>query len=229
MNLVSQRRRGLVNACLNKAALQIALVLAIALTSASHASATPVCADSVLSVISSEVVIGSGGSVGCFANSSLPGLTLYTTGPITPVLSNSALTVEATWIVGYSGPAPASTTIGYAVVITGTPDQSMTWALEVGPQGGSLSPVAGSAFLVDPSGTSVFDGSQLVSPIYPGNYTIDLTVISASNFTVEAPANASVDLVDPTPSGVPEPASVATLGIGLAAGFLFLGKLRKKQ
>jgi len=84
--------------------------------------------------------------------------------------------------------------------------------------------------MIDPSGTSVFNSSALVSPIYPGNYTVDLMASSLMAFNVSAPANTSVDLTDPTPNGtVPEPASVATLGLGLAAGLLIVSRRRKKQ
>jgi hypothetical protein len=61
-------------------------------------------------------------------------------------LTNDLETVDAVWQGGYSGTGPASTTIGYDVVITGTPDQSMTWGLEVKPEGGSFVPIAGGTF-----------------------------------------------------------------------------------
>lgn len=160
-----------------------------------------------------------------------PGLTFYTTGPINSVLSEQSVpTFKATWTVAYTGPGPASTNVAYDVVIAGTSGQPVTWALEVEPPTGPLVPIAGGSFAIALSGISEFTDNQAVSPIFPGNYTVELTATSDASFSVNAPANSSVDIANPTPNGtVPEPASVATLGIGLAAGLLFFGKLRRKN
>ena len=57
-------------------------LIAMGLIAASTASATGVaCSDGVLSLVSVSS-FGTGGSPLCDVNSSLPGLTLYTSGPI---------------------------------------------------------------------------------------------------------------------------------------------------
>jgi hypothetical protein len=230
MNSVSQRLGGLVNISRKQLAFYVVPAVLIGLVMASQASATTTCATSVLTLVSSELVSGSGGSLGCSVNST-PGLTFYTTGPINSVLSEQNVpTFKAIWTAAYTGPGPASTNVAYDVLIAGTAGQPVAWALEVQPPSGPLVPIAGGNFTIALSGISEFTNNQAVSPIVPGNYTVELTASSDASFSVNAPANSSVDVANPTPNGtVPEPASVATLGIGLAAGFLFFGKLRKKN
>lgn len=134
--------------------------------------------------------------------------------------------------MAYSGPSPASTTVAYDVILAGTAGQAITWALEVEPPHLGFTPVAGGLITINPSGSNEYSDNVGIGGIVAGNYTFELTATSTlgSSFSVNAPANSSIDVANPTPNGtVPEPASLATLGIGLAAGFLFFGKLRKKN
>ena len=62
------------------------------------------------------------------------------------------------------------------------------------------------------------------SPV-PGNLTIDgdLSLTMAPGQTLSLPGSFDINI------NTPEPASLGTLGIGLAAGLLFLGKLRRSE
>ncbi|MGA7415663.1 MAG: PEP-CTERM sorting domain-containing protein [Bryobacteraceae bacterium] len=207
-------------------------VVFMGLAAASQASAAGVCSDSVLTLVSAQVITGSGGAAQCSVSTTLPGLIFSTSAPIHSVLSEANVpTVAATWIVAYTGTGPASTTVAYDVLFNGSASQPLTWGLDVGPTGGSLAPVAGGGFLLDPTGSKEFSATQTFTGIEPGSYTFEVFAFSnsTSGFNVSVPGATSIDLKDPTPNGVPEPASIATLGIGLAAGLLFLSKRRKKQ
>lgn len=210
----------------------VAPVVLMGLAAASQALATAVCGDSVLTLISAQVITGSGGTAQCSVSTTLPGLIFSTSGPVNSVLSEANVpTVAATWTVAYTGKGPASTTMAYDILFGGSAGQPLTWGLEVGPTGGSLTPVAGGAFLLGPTGSREFSATETFTGVEPGSYTFEVFAFSnsTSGFNVSVPGATSIDLKDPTPSGAPEPASVATLGIGLAAGLLFLRRRSKKQ
>lgn len=222
MNFVSHGFGGFAARSLQHFALLVVPVLAIGLATANQASATATCSTSSLTLLSAQLITGSGGGVGCTANPT-PGLTFYTTAPINSVLSETNVpTFEATWTVAYNGPSPASTTVAYDVIIAGASGQPVTWALEVQTPSSGLAPIAGGLFDIGQSGSTEFRDSQSVGGIIAGNYTFILEATSTGSFSVDAPANTSIDVANPNASGVPEPASVATLGIGLAAGYLFV-------
>jgi hypothetical protein len=207
-------------------------LVAIGLVAVGQASATT-CATSVLTLTGAQVVTGQG-TVGCDVTTTPPGLALYgnvSSASIQPtgIAEVSGLNrAAATWSIFYSGAGPATTTLAYDVQFNGSPSQSMTWLLDVSTPVGTL-PLAGGPFVLNLSGFSEFSGSEAVSTIIPGNYTFDVSASSGSPFNVTVPEGLTVDIPNPTPNGVPEPASVATLAIGLAAGALLLGKRRKKN
>jgi hypothetical protein len=216
-------------------------LMAIGLMAAGQASATTACADSVLSLVSVSSV-GTGGSPQCTVNTSLPGLTLYTDNPITAVVTgpsdvNKAATpqiipvglyqVSSIWNVQYLGGGPATTSVSYDVILGGNMGQFISWAIALGPEGGPLSPVGGGATTLT-GATEEFSGT-VNAPVSPGTYTFDVYASSNGTFSVDVPANSSVDIQDPRLTGAPEPASLATLTLGLAAGFLVLRRRSKKQ
>jgi hypothetical protein len=198
------------------------LAMTIGLVAIGQASATS-CSDSVLSLVSVSSV-GAGGSPDCAIDPTLPGLTLYTSSPIGLVNTSGN---AATWNVAYSGPGPASTYLSYDVIFNGTSGQNFVWGIDVGPEGGTLSAVAG-GFYTFTSSSKEFTGTTGFFPIYPGTYTVEVTANSPHPLNVSIPGLSSIDIPDPTPT-VPEPASVATLAIGLAAGLLFLRKRSVKR
>jgi PEP-CTERM motif len=210
-------------------------LVVVGLVAVGQASATPTCATSVLALTSAQIVTGQG-SVGCEVTTTPPGLALsgnVVSAAIQPAglaqISGPISRAEATWSVSYSGTGPATTTLAYDVIFGGSSSQPITWALTVGTPGGTL-PLAGGAFTLTEAGIKELTGSETVSTIVPGSYTFDLSASSVLPFNVSVPTGTTVDIPNPTAnSGVPEPASIATLGIGLAAGLLFVGKRRKKE
>lgn len=207
---------------LKQTALTIAPLALLAFALARPATGTT-CVSSTPTLTSNSCSIteGSGDlNTTSFTSPSPGGLSLFSDGDLFPAFvqlnpETGSYLLTLNWSVTYTGP-PATTDIHYDVIFGGS--ATILWSLEVD----NVEKASGMV-----SGSGDAQGEVMNLPVIDGTYNITFGAASGGFYNATLPAEATIDAYNPVPSGIPEPATLWTIGTAAVFGFLLLRNRKK--